>query len=280
MNTLTIGQIRLVWLNGGKILLDGGGMFGVVPKGMWSKKYPCNESNQIELRTDPILIQANGRNLLIDTGMGSGKLEEKQKARHGLVEESEIERSLYELGLTLDDIHHILLTHFHNDHAAGLTRLKDGQYLPVFNKAVHHVHAIEWEEVRFPNIRSRNTYFKENWQPVESMIHPYKERYEVIEGVELIHTGGHSAGHVIVRIESEGKIAYHLGDIMPTHAHKNPLWVLAFDDYPMDSIFAKEKWIQQAIEEKAWFIFYHDNFYRAIKWDAKGNVLDEVKVES
>ncbi len=278
MKSLTIGQFRLSWLNGGKIILDGGGMFGVVPKRMWSKKYPCDESNMIELRTDPILIQANGQNLLIDTGMGSGKLDAKQKARHGLVEESDLEKSLADLGLTADDIHHVLLTHFHNDHAAGLTKLEQNQYLPLFTKAVHHVHVTEWEEVRFPNIRSRNAYFKENWQPVERMVRPFEDRLEVMEGVELIHTGGHSAGHAIVRIESKGEIAYHLGDIMPTHAHKNPLWVLAFDDYPMDSIFAKEKWIHQAIEEKAWFIFYHDNLCRAIKWDSEGNVVDEVRV--
>ncbi|RKD22837.1 hypothetical protein BEP19_11380 [Ammoniphilus oxalaticus] len=277
MDHLQIGDFRLVWLNGGKILLDGGAMFGVVPKFMWSKRYPCNDLNQIKMRVDPILIQTDERNILIDTGMGSRKLDESQKRRMGLVEESTVEQSLRALGLTPQDIDYVLLTHLHNDHAAGLTRKKDDRYTAVFSEARHYVEATEWQEARHPNIRTRNTYLEENWQPVEKIVQTYNDRYEVLPGVDLIHTGGHSAGHAIVRIESKGEVAYHLSDILPTHAHRNPLWVMAYDDYPMDSIFAKEKWIQKAIEEEAWFVFYHDYFYRAIKWDLDGNIVGELK---
>jgi len=277
MDTLKVGDFQLVWLNGGKIELDGGGMFGVVPKTMWSKRYPCNVFNQIELRTDPILIQANGQNLLIDTGVGSNKFNEKQKMRFGIAEESTLERSLAELGLTPTNIDHVLLTHFHNDHAAGLTRMENDQSIPVFTQAIHHVQAKEWDEVRSPNNRTRNTYLKENWQPVEPMVRCFEDQIEVTEGIQLIHTGGHSAGHYMVRIQSKGEIAYHFADIMPTHVHKNPLWVMAYDDYPMDSIFAKEKWVKQAIDENAYFTFYHDYFCRAVKWDSDGKVIEQIK---
>jgi len=101
-----------------------------------------------------------------------------------------------------------------------------------------------------------------------------------IEGaLRMIHTGGHSDGHSIILIESNGEKAIHMADIMPTHAHQNPLWVLAYDDYPMTSIFAKEKWISKAIQDGAWFIFYHDAIYRALKWDTEGKLIEALKCE-
>ncbi|MBY6272200.1 MAG: hypothetical protein CW346_08315, partial [Bacillaceae bacterium] len=104
MESLKIGKITLTWLNGGVTHLDGGAMFGVVPKALWSKKYAVNEKNQIELRTDPILVQTAGRNFLIEAGIGNGKLTEKQKRNYGVTEESKVEESLRSLGLTVDDI--------------------------------------------------------------------------------------------------------------------------------------------------------------------------------
>lgn len=278
MDSLKLGQFRLTWLNGGRIELDGGGMFGVVPKTMWSKRYPCNEFNRIKLRTDPILVQANGLNLLIDSGLGNNKFNERQKLRFGITEESKVENSLADLGLTPQDIDQVLLTHFHNDHAAGLTKFENGQSIPLFTNAIHHIHATEWEEVRSPNNRTRNTYLKENWESIEPKVRCFHEQNEVTEGIQLIHTGGHSAGHCIIRMESQGEVAYHLADIMPTHVHKNPLWVMAYDDYPMDSIAAKEKWIQQGIKEGAYFSFYHDHYYRAVKWDHDGSILSKIEV--
>ena len=91
------------------------------------------------------------------------------------------------------------------------------------------------------------------------------------------HTGGHSNGHSILIIEDEGEMAIHMADLMPTHAHKNPLWVMAYDDYPMDSIAAKEKWAAYTSDKNVWFTFYHDAFYRAVKWGTDGEILDSIK---
>src|SRR5699024_7064562 len=119
---LQIGKAKLTWLKGGVNFLDGGAMFGVVPKALWSRKYPVNEKNQIELRTDPILLQLDGKNFIIDSGMGNGKLTDKQRRNFGVLEESSIVDSLAEVGLTPDDIDTVLMTHLHFDHACGLTR--------------------------------------------------------------------------------------------------------------------------------------------------------------
>jgi len=277
MERLQIGDVTVTWLNGGVTHLDGGAMFGVVPKPLWSKKYFCNENNQVELRTDPLLIQTKGKNILIESGIGVNKLTEKQKRNFGVTEESQIEQSLERLELTLQDIDYVLMTHMHFDHACGLTRWEGDTLVSTFNNAMIITSEREWNEMREPNIRSRNTYWKENWEPIIDQVQVFKAEIEIVPGIKMIHTGGHSDGHSIVLIESKGETLLHLADLLPTHAHQNVLWVMAYDDYPMDSIFQKQKWLQYGIEKNAWFSFYHDAFYRALKWDAEGRMVANIK---
>lgn len=265
-----LGEMTLTWLDGGITALDGGAMFGVVPRALWSKKYPVNDLNQIELVCEAILIQYNGKNYLIDSGVGAGKLTEKQLRNYGVFEESAIEDSLHKLNLTALDIDAVLMTHMHFDHAGGLTKWEGDQLVSVFPNAKIYVTEIEWNEMRNPNIRSRNTYWKENWEPIQHQVVTYEKELEVAPGITMIHTGGHSDGHAIIRLEQNGEILIHMADIMPTHAHQNPLWVLAYDDYPMTSIFAKEKLLKEALENGYKFIFYHDAYYRVIQWDESG----------
>ncbi|WP_071393802.1 YtnP family quorum-quenching lactonase [Bacillus tuaregi] len=278
METLQLRNSRLTWLNGGVNYLDGGAMFGVVPKPLWAKKYPCNDKNQIELRTDPILIQMNGINLLIDSGIGNDKLTEKQKRNYGAEEEAKLETSLEILGLSLQDIHYVLMTHLHFDHACGLTKPNGSHYEPVFPNAKIIVNTIEWNEMRQPNIRSKSTYWKENWEAIAGQVELFEKEWSFGD-VKLIHTGGHSDGHSIVVIEDDGETVVHMADIMPTHAHQNVLWVMAYDDYPMNSIAAKQKWLQFGLDRNAWFTFYHDSFYRAVKWNHEGRLTETVKRE-
>ncbi|MGC4376051.1 MBL fold metallo-hydrolase [Fictibacillus sp. Mic-4] len=272
MDQWTIGKMTVTWLNGGVTFMDGGAMFGVVPKPLWSKKYTVNELNQIELRTDPFLLQGFGKTILVESGIGKGKLNDKQKRNYGVIEESSIEGSLAKLGLTPKDIDIILMTHMHFDHACGLTKWEDGKLVPVFENAVIYTSKTEWDEMREPNIRSRNTYWEENWKPIQHQVEPFTGELEVADGLKMIHTGGHSNGHSIISIDTGGEKVMHMADLMPTHAHYNPLWVLAYDDYPMDSIFAKQKWIKPNV----WYMFYHDAIYRAVKWDEDGTIIDQV----
>ncbi|MGC5326673.1 YtnP family quorum-quenching lactonase [Brevibacillus sp. SYSU BS000544] len=279
MNQLTVGNFRLHWLDGGLTQLDGGAMFGVVPKPLWSKRYPSNELNQIPLKADPILVQVGDKHLLIESGMGRNRLTDKQKRNFGLAEESRVEESLAKLGLSPDDIDYVLMTHMHYDHANGLVSKEGEQLFSTFSKATIYVQEQEWEEMRNPNIRSRNTYWEENWRPIEQQVVTFGEKLTVLPGIELHHTGGHSQGHSIVKLESEGEILLHLADILPTHAHQNSLWVMAYDDYPMASIFAKEKWIKDGIQAGAWFSFYHDAVYRAVKWNEQNEIVEKMEIK-
>ena len=278
MDQLVFHDMTLTWLEGGVTALDGGAMFGVVPKPLWTRKYPVNDVNQIECATEPILIQFSGKNYLIDTGVGAGKLNEKQLRNFGVSEESKLEQSLAGLSLTAADIDAVLMTHMHFDHAGGLTKWEGDTLVPVFPNATIYVTQIEWDEMREPNIRSRNTYWKENWEAIQHLVKPFDGELEVAPGIRMIHTGGHSNGHAIIRLEQQGEVLLHMADIMATHAHQNPLWVMAYDDYPMTSVFAKEKLMAEALANGYKFIFYHDAYYRMIQWDASGKeIIDSLK---
>lgn len=273
---LQVGRARLTWLRGGVNHLDAGAMFGVVPKALWENKYPVDDNNLMELRTDPILIQLDGKNYLIDSGMGNGKLTAKQIRNFGVLEESFLEISLAELGLKLTDIDAILMTHLHYDHASGLTKYDGEKYIPVFPDIPIYTTNVEWAEMGQPNIRSINTYWEMNRLPIIDQVKTFSGEIEIAPGLKMIHTGGHSDGHAIIVFEEGEACFIHMADIMPTHAHQNKLWVLAYDDYPISSVHEKEKWLEFGFGREAWFTFYHDAYYRALKYDKAGEKIAEV----
>ena len=135
----------------------------------------------------------------------------------------------------------------------------------------------EWEDVLKPNIRTVNTYWPVNIETMKNStnLHLVDGTAEVVPGISVIFTGGHNGGHQIVTMESKGEKALHLGDLLPTHAHANPLWVMAYDNFPMESIAFKEQWIKQGVAEDVWFTFYHDAFMTACKYDDKGMVMEK-----
>lgn len=278
MDTFQFHNMSLTWLKGGTTYMDGGAMFGVVPKPLWEKKYPVNEKNQIELPSDPLLIQYNGHNILMEAGLGFGKFTEKQIRNYGVSNQSQVEDDLVQLGILPEDIDLILMTHLHFDHACGLTKWEDDQLVSSFPNAKIYVSDVEWNEMKNPNIRSRNTYWKENWEPIEGQVISFSDSIQVMDGIEMIHTGGHSDGHSIILFTQNEDTIIHMADLMPTHAHQNPLWVLAYDDYPMTSVFAKEKWVNEGIHQNYWFSFYHDAFYRLVKWTVDGKeIVDKIE---
>jgi len=188
-----------------------------------------------------------------------------------------MQESLAELGLSVEDIDAVLMTHLHFDHAGGLTHFENKKLVSTFPNADIYVNKIEWDEMKSPNIRSKSTYWKENWEPIQDQFITYQGSLEVVPGIDMIHTGGHSEGHAVIKLTQANETLLHMADIMPTHAHQNPLWVLAYDDYPMTSVFSKERWMKEAYENQYKFIFYHDAYYRMIEWDETGkNVVDSL----
>ena len=271
-----IGDFELTWLNGGTFELDGGAMFGVVPKVLWQKKYPPTEDNYIPMTAWPILVRTPQALVLIESGIGN-KLTDKQKKIYRVREEWSVVEELKLLGISREDIGFVVLTHYDFDHAGGVVMQEtDGTLGFTFPKAKHILQKKEWHDVLNPNIRTINTYWPLNNELMRTStnLHLIDGRYEVVPGITVAHTGGHNEGHQIVTIESKGEKALHLADLLPTHAHANPLWIMAYDNFPMESIALKEQWMKQGVAEGVWFTFYHDAFMTACKYDDKGMVTD------
>jgi glyoxylase-like metal-dependent hydrolase (beta-lactamase superfamily II) len=272
-----LGDFELTWLNGGRFELDGGAMFGVVPKALWQKKYPSTEDNTIPLAAWPILVRTPKALVLIESGLGN-KLTEKQRKIFHVREQWSILPELERLGIAREDIDCVILTHYDFDHASGVVMQEpDGGLSITFPKARHIIQKKEWEDVLNPNIRSINTYWPVNNELLRGSgnLELVEGEADIAAGIRVVRTGGHNSGHQLVIMDSGGERAYHLGDLLPTHAHVNPLWVMAYDNYPMDSIYMKEKWISAGVKENAWFTFYHDPFVLAGRFDENGTIIEK-----
>jgi glyoxylase-like metal-dependent hydrolase (beta-lactamase superfamily II) len=276
---MQIGSLTLDWLYDADFGLDGGAMFGVVPKVVWQKRYPADAENFIPLALRPLLIRGPGFTLLVDAGYGN-KLTEKQRAQFRLSRPSDPARALGAFGLRPGDVTHLVLTHMHPDHGGGATSLDlDGSVRPTFPNAQVILQAREYEAMTTPHLRTRHAYARESWLAVEEagLLHLVDGSAEVVPGVEVHLTGGHTLGHQAIKLTGGERTVLHLGDLMPTHAHLNPLWVLAYDDFPMDSIAHKARWLAQAQEEGWWLAFYHDAYLLAARFDKDGTRLEAVE---
>lgn len=272
-----LGDFELIWLNGGIFELDAGTMFGVVPKVLWSKKYASTEDNYIPLTTWPILVKTPNSIILIETGLGN-KLTEKQKQIFRVKEAWSILADLNEIGIKREDVNIVILTHFDWDHSGGVVmREEEGRLALTFPNARHILQKREWEDVLNPNIRSASSFWQINYETLKqsSCLELVDGDAKIENGIRVFHTGGHNRGHQIVELESKGEKALHLADLFPTHAHFNPLWVMAYDNYPMDAIALKEKWESRGVNEGAWFTFYHDPYVLACKFDKNGNITSK-----
>lgn len=267
-----IGDIELTWLQGGFFHLDGGTMFGPVPKSLWQKRYKADENNLIPMCNDPILVRTAGLNILIDTGLGN-KLDEKQRSIFKVTSPWDLPAQLAAHGLGRDDIDLVILTHCDFDHAGGILMLNGkGSKEITFPKAAHIINQQEWEDVQNPNSRAKSTYLTENFDLLQTsgQLELVDGDRSVCPGITILHSGGHTRGHQIVEIQSQGKTAVHLGDLCPTHAHFNPLWVMAYDNFPLEVIARKEDYCTKYQKMDSWFLLYHDPFVRACTLSPEG----------
>ncbi len=186
LKTLTVGDFQLTWLSGGSFHLEGGAMFGVVPKALWQRKYPCDEQNYIPHLASPILVKTPDALMLIDTGIGN-KLTEKQRKIFRAQRPWHLTEDLFALGLAPEDIDTVILSHFDWDHAGGVVRrLDDGSLRLTFPRAKHVLQRIEWEDVLNPHTRATQTYWPINYELLaESGL------LQLVDGQKEISRGGH-----------------------------------------------------------------------------------------
>ena len=272
---LDLGDITITWINGGEFELDGGTMFGAVPKVLWNKKYPANDNNNIKLLNASLLVQTVQDKILIDTGIGN-KLTEKEKEIYSVTKPWSLAEDLATLGIKREDINWIILTHCDFDHAGGII-MHNENGLPelTFPKAKHIIQKNEWDDVIHTNSRSIHTYFPHNFTGLEEsgLLQLVEGDYQVTPEVSVSSTGGHTRGHQIVHFQGNSDCAVHFGDLLPTHSHLNPLWIMAYDNFPLEIIKQKEKLLPHFASRKCWFTFYHDIYMKACKIDHHGEII-------
>ena len=253
------GQLQLHRISDGNLWLDGGAMFGIVPKALWQKKTPPDEQNRIRLALNCLLIQNGEKNILIDTGCGF-KYSEKEIQIYRIEHETNLLKELERVSLGPGDIDIVINTHFHFDHCGGNTVCQGEKIVPTFPRATYWISRQEYEDANHPNERTAATYFPHNWRPLEErgLLHIFDEEPEVVPGVKLIHTPGHTAGHHSVKIESEGQAMFFIADLCPTSAHILLPWIMGYDLFPMTTLQVRRQIYAQAVEEKWLLFFEHD----------------------
>jgi len=256
----TLGDFELITLSDGFIGLDGGAMFGVVPRTLWEKRLPPDDSNRIPLGMRPLIVRTGKTNLIIDAGCGD-KMDAKLAQIYKLDRRYHLDHALAAAGLSPDDIDLVVASHLHFDHVGGFTKIgKDGSVVPRFPKARYIAHRAEWEDATHPHERNRASYLQENFVPLKDagVLTLVDDAAEIIPGVRYRRSGGHTQHHQVVMIESGGRTAVFTADMYPTSVHIPDPWVMGYDLYPMDTLAFKRAFAREAIEREYLLYFEHD----------------------
>ena len=258
MHTLTLGDFELSIFSDGTYPLDGGAFFGVVPKVMWSKKVPADERNYVQSGLNSLLIRTGRHTVLVETGIGS-KLSERMIKFYG--QPMKLLANLAAEGVSPEDIDIVINSHLHFDHCGWNTILgADGKAIPTFPRAKYYAPEGEWEYARHPSERDAVSYIPENYDPlVESgQMTLLKGGEEIVPGISVKTFPGHTARMQAVIVESGGKTACYISDLIPTTAHIDLTWGMAFDLYPLQTIESKKQYYAKAVPEKWLTVFTHD----------------------
>jgi glyoxylase-like metal-dependent hydrolase (beta-lactamase superfamily II) len=254
-----LGHLELIPLLDGFFRLDGGAMFGVVPRALWAKRAPPDDRNRIAMAMRPLLVRGD-RPMIIDAGIGD-KMDPKLADIYGIDRTENLGVTLARAGLRAEDIEIVLASHLHFDHAGGFTKKgPSGSLEPCFPNARYVVSQGEWEDATHPHERNRASYFAENYTPLREagVVDFIDGDREIVPGVRVRRTGGHTRHHQIVYLESEGKTAVFAADLLPTTAHVDVPWIMAYDLYPMETLDFKRAFVREAIDREYLIFFEHD----------------------
>lgn len=246
--------------SGGKFLLDGGTMFGVVPKSLWEKKMAADQENRILMETNCLLVRDGSTTILIETGIGYD-FSEKEREIYGIREEDNILTSLEEIGVVPEEVDFVFLSHLHFDHAGGTVRRdKDNKLAPVFSKARHIVQRREWEDAMENYGVMKSSYQPEGLKILKDhgIVDLIDGNCEPVPGIKCTVSPGHCRGHQAIAIQSQGQTLLFCGDLVPTSFHIKPSWIMAYDLFPCNILKEKRKNLESAAEEKWILSFYHD----------------------
>ncbi len=257
---LKIGNYKIENIRTSTFWLDGGAMFGVVPRTLWSRHHPPDEKGRIHMTMNALLIRDETRNILVDTGVGT-KWNEKMMGIYAIEHEPDnLISSLERVGLKPEDITDVILTHLHFDHVGGATHIADGQAIPTFPNATHHVQRRQWDWAHAPSLKDQASFFPENYDPLQAagLLNLLDGAVELFPGIDLVEIHGHTVAQQLVKISDGDTTLLHCADLIPLHSQISVPWVMAYDLYPLTTIAEKQDYLAQAVEEKWRLFFEHD----------------------
>jgi glyoxylase-like metal-dependent hydrolase (beta-lactamase superfamily II) len=258
MPSLTLGDFELSIFSDGTYPLDGGAFFGVIPKIMWSRKTAADERNYVQAGLNSLLIRTGKKNVLVETGMGN-KLSERMVKFYG--QPAQLLANLAAGGVAPEDIDIVINTHLHFDHCGWNTvHNTDGRIVATFPRAKYYAPEGEWQYARHPSERDAISYIPGNYDPLvqSGQMTLLKGGEEIVPGISVKTFPGHTAHMQAVIVESGGRTACYISDLIPTTAHIDLTWGMAFDLYPLQTIESKKQYYAKAIPEKWLTVFTHD----------------------
>ena len=256
---LDLGGVKVHSIYFGELLLDGGSMFGILPKVMWERWQKADENNRLRFAMRGLLIIDGDRILLTDAGAGK-KYTEKKKEIFGLTyPEKDIEEQLAELGLSADAVTDVIITHLHFDHGGGLTVFdENGEAIPRFPNAKYHIQKAHLETSKTPNLHEKASIFEENWKPVEHMMNVVDGTTKITDHVSVRRSDGHTLGMQTVWVEGTDKGIVFLADLIPTSAHLPIAYNMAYDLNVELLMKERDETISDIIEKNFIAVFEHD----------------------
>ena len=256
---MQIGKYKLSVVNTGYFCLDGGAMFGIIPKNLWRKTNPPDDQNRIKLATRNILLENGERKILVDTGMGD-KWDEKAKKIYNIdQQQNSIETSLNELNLKLEDITDVILTHLHFDHTGGSTKSENGKIVPTFPNAKYFVQKKNFEWAMKPSDRDKGSYIKDNFEPLheEGVLNLLSDD-NFDDEIDFIVVNGHTFGQQLLKISDSKNTILYCCDLFPTTSHIPLPYVMGYDLQPLITVAEKKKILPVAVDENWKLFFEHD----------------------
>ena len=254
--------MKLYKIETGTFQVDGGAAFGVVPKRVWQKRYPCNDDNFVRLAMRCLLIETADKLILIDSGTGDKQLEYLKY--YDFVGVISFETELNKLGFSCSQITDVVYTHLHFDHCGGSTRYNSDKTVVelTFPNATHWVGESQWKNFLNPNIREGDSYFPENIQPIQEAgkLKMVSENQWLCPDVELRLFNGHTVGQLVSYIHSDEKTYVYVGDVIPLTACLPVAWISAYDTYPITAMEEKKALLDEAAEKKQILFFEHDAY--------------------
>ena len=257
---MKLGDFELDIISDGAFRLDGGAMFGVVPKVLWEKQKAPDEKNRIRMGTNCLLVRTGREVLLIDTGLGD-KNDAKFQAIYAYEEGARrLPAALAAAGVAPADVTHVVLSHLHFDHCGWSTRLEGERIVPTFANARYWMNRAEVGHARSPNERDRASYDGRNWEPLfeAGQVDLFDREAQIVPGVRALEVPGHNGSMCIVLIESRGEKAVFWADLVPTVAHLPYPWVMGYDLFPVTTMENKQLWLPRAAQEDWLCVFEHD----------------------